>query len=98
MTTRGNRASMSLAQATAATCMVFPPVAEQRCEGDASAHGAAGENVAAELRMRAELAEQQLCDLKAALDDMKGQQWPSCGCGPSWPSNSSAISRPRSMT
>jgi hypothetical protein len=76
MTTRGNRASMSLAQATAATCMVFPPVAEQRCEGDASAHGAAGENVAAmaELRMRAELAEQQLCDLKAALDDMKGQR------------------------
>jgi hypothetical protein len=108
MSTTGNRASMSLAQATAATGMVkssilraikcgrisavpddlgrwlikpvelhraFPPVAEQRCEGDA-AHGAPGENVAAmaELRMRAELAERQLCDLKAALDDMKKQR------------------------
>jgi hypothetical protein len=54
----------------------FPPVAEQRCEGDAAAHGAPGENVAAmaELRMRAELAERQLCDLKAALDDMKKQR------------------------
>ena len=27
-----------------------------------------------ELRMRAELAERQLCDLKAALDDMKKQR------------------------
>ena len=106
MSTTGNRASMSLAQATAATGMVkssilraikcgrisavrddlgrwlIEPVelhrvlAEQRCQGDAAAHGAAGENVAAmaELRMRAELAERQLCDLKAALDDMKKQR------------------------
>jgi len=109
MSTTGNRASMSLDQATAATGMVkssilraikrgcisavrddlgrwliepvelhrvFPPVAEQRCEGDTAAHGAPGENVAvmAELRMRAELAERQLCDLKAALDDMKKQR------------------------
>ena len=76
MSTTGNRASMSLAQATAATGMVkssilraikcgrisavrddlgrwlIEPVelhrvfVEQRCEGDAAAHGAAGENVA----------------------------------------------------
>jgi hypothetical protein len=110
MSTTGNRASMSLAQATAATGMVKssilraikcgrisavrddlgrwliepvelhrvfpPPVAEQRCKGDAAAHGAPGGNVAAmaELRMRAELAELQLCDLKAALNDMKKQR------------------------
>jgi len=51
---------------------VFPAVAEQRCEGDATPRYALGGAV--EANARAALAEQRLADLKALLEEMRTER------------------------